>query len=257
MATAMDIATGPVTATVTVKARHRISPPRESGLFCGCARPFNRRLGGSSWAMKVLIADDHALVREGLALIVRQWRADAAVIFAADAAGLLAAAEASAPDIALVDLAMPGMHGMEGLCTLRARCPALPVLVASALDDPATVRAALGAGASGFVAKNEPPLAIVLALARVVAGDIVVPPGVDAALSVEEPAPRRVALTARQLDVLGQLMHGRSNKAIAGALGLTEGTVKIHVAAVLRALRARNRTEAVLAARSLGIPPKA
>lgn len=208
--------------------------------------------------MKVLIADDHALVREGLAFIVRQWRADAALTFAADADGLLVAAEASAPDIAIVDLAMPGMHGIEGLRALRARCPALPLLVASALDDPATVRAALGAGASGFVAKNEPPLAIVQALARVIAGDIVVPPGVDAAVTVEEPAPAwRTPLTARQHDVLGELMRGSSNKAIAGALGLTEGTVKIHVAAVLRALRAHNRTEAVLMARAMGLPPKA
>jgi DNA-binding NarL/FixJ family response regulator len=93
----------------------------------------------------------------------------------------------------------------------------------------------------------------------VAAGEVVMPPALQAVLQVEQPrAPtHRLPLTARQVDVLGELMQGRSNKAIAGALGLTEGTVKIHVAAVLRALHAHNRTEAVVRARALGFPPKA
>lgn len=209
--------------------------------------------------MKVLIADDHPLVRQGLAVIVQQWRADAEPVFAADAAELLDQAVAVAPDIALVDLAMPGMlgeAGVEGLRALRARCPALPVIVASAHDDARTVRAVLSMGASGFVAKNEPPSAITAALQGAMAGEPAAPANAGVRATGGVPA-GRAPLTARQLDVLSALMHGRSNKAIAEELGLTEGTVKIHVAAVLRALRAHNRTEAVVHARALGLPPKA
>lgn len=212
--------------------------------------------------MKVLIADDHPLVREGLALIVRQWRSDVELCFAGDAAGLLAAAETMGPDLAIVDLTMPGMQGVAGVHALRARCPALALLVVSARDDDATVRAVLAAGAGGFVAKHEAPRAIVAALGSVVAGEMVAPPGTGGSSAAERrpvaasPHPR-VALTARQLDVLRELMQGRSNHAIAARLGLAEGTVKIHVAAVLRALKAHNRTEAIVQARALGLPPKA
>jgi DNA-binding NarL/FixJ family response regulator len=150
---------------------------------------------------------------------------------------------------------MPGMNGVEGLKRLRAARPTLPIIVASGQDDPATIRAVLATGVSGFIPKSEPAELLLQALKLVHAGGVYIPKGTlaDFQDGVPPPAPGTSTLTARQLDVLRRLMLGRPNKLIARELGLTEGTVKVHIAAILRALQVRNRTEAVVRARELGV----
>lgn len=201
--------------------------------------------------MKVLIADDHPLVRDALGRTVQQLDAGVQVFEAGDLASLLALAAREAADLALVDLNMPGMDGVAGLRRLREAAPTLPVVVASGQEDAATIRAVLAAGAVGFIPKSERPEVLLSALRLVQSGAVYVP----ARLLEAAPAPSEAStsdLTPRQLDVLRCLRRGEPNKVIARELGLTEGTVKIHIAAILRALHARNRTEAVVRAREIG-----
>jgi DNA-binding NarL/FixJ family response regulator len=205
--------------------------------------------------MKVLIADDHPLVRDALARTLRCVQPDAEVLEAVDYASALRVLQAESPAIALVDLHMPGMNRVDGVRRLRLLCPAVPLVVASGEDDPAVIRAALAAGAVGFLPKAESPDVLQQALRLVLGGGTYTPPQALADLQPGAPAPRPDAsgLTPRQMDVLRCLMHGQPNKLIARELGLTEGTVKIHIAAILRVLQARNRTEAVVVARNLGL----
>jgi DNA-binding NarL/FixJ family response regulator len=207
--------------------------------------------------LTVLIADDHPLVRDALARTVRKLADVVAVHEVGDLDALLNLARAGGADLALIDLNMPGMNGISGLVRLREAAPTLPVVVASGQEDATTIRSVLAAGAVGFIPKSEKSEFLLSALRLVQAGGTYVPARLlEAAPGVAVPAAAS-ELTPRQLDVLRCLMRGEPNKLIARELGLTEGTVKIHIAAILRALQARNRTEAVVRARSLGIAPQA
>src|SRR5688572_17035345 len=203
--------------------------------------------------MIVLIADDHPLVRDALARTVQQLSADVQVYQAGDLEGLLRLAAHGDADLALVDLNMPGMDGMAGLRRLREAAPTLPVVVASGQEDAATIRAVLAAGAVGFIPKSERSEVLLGALRLVQSGAVYVPPRLLEAAPAAPPTALPSDLTPRQLDVLRCLRRGEPNKLIARELGLTEGTVKIHIAAILRSLHARNRTEAVVRAREIGI----
>jgi DNA-binding NarL/FixJ family response regulator len=204
--------------------------------------------------MNVLIADDHPLVRDALARTVQQLCADVQVRQAGDLDGLLRLAAQGDADLALVDLNMPGMDGIVGLRRLRDAAPTLPIVVASGQEDPMTIRAVLAAGAVGFIPKSERSEVLLGALRLVQAGGTYVPSRLLDSTARPPPTDLHSAeLTPRQLDVLRCLLRGEPNKLIARELGLTEGTVKIHIAAILRALHARNRTEAVVRARALGI----
>jgi len=205
--------------------------------------------------MKEVIADDHPMVREALCLAVQRGDAQALIVEAQDFDSALAACTAHAPDIALLDLNMPGMNGADGVRRLRERFPDLPMIVASAQDDPPTIRSVLYSGANGYFPKTGAAHLLQQAIALVCAGGMYLPAGVLDDYHNGQP-PARVdasGLTPRQLSVLQRLMHGHSNKLIARELGLTEGTVKIHIAAILRTLQVRNRTEAVVRAHELGL----
>jgi DNA-binding NarL/FixJ family response regulator len=207
-------------------------------------------------SVKVLIADDHPLVRDALARTVRELDPAAQVEQAGDFEMLLhlALEDGGVPaDLALLDLNMPGMDGTAGLRRLREQLPTLPVVVASGQDDTATIRAVLATGAAGFIPKSERSEVLLSALRLVLAGGIYVPARSLEAPMVPAPVSAAALLTPRQRDVLLALSRGQPNKLIARELGLTEGTVKIHIAAILRALQARNRTEAVVRARKLGL----
>ena len=203
----------------------------------------------------VVIADDHPMVRDALARVVGQLHADAQVLEAGDFAAVLAHLGDAIPELVLIDLNMPGMDGLQGLRRLREAFPALAIVVASGQDDPATIRAALSIGASGFIPKIDPPHLLLQALRVVRAGGVYIPARShgDVRAIMTGPSPNASGLTPRQLDVLRLLQKGEPNKVIARQLDLTEGTVKIHIAAILRALQARNRTEAVIRARELGL----
>lgn len=200
--------------------------------------------------MNVVVADDHPLVRGALCALVAQLEPRVQVHQAVDFPGLLREVRERALDLAVVDLHMPGMEGLAGVAQVRAHCPRLPVLVLSGQTDSATADAALAAGASAFVPKTEDAQVLLTALQRMRRG-IASPTVVTALAPAGRPRPTGLAdLTPRQQEVLRLLVGGAPNREIGLRLGLAEGTVKLHVAAILRVLRVRNRTEAVARARS-------
>ena len=149
-------------------------------------------------------------------------------------------------DLVLLDLEPPGRPGLEALSELRARHPEIPVAIVSAENDPEVVRRALRAGACGFIPKSSTGSVLRQALQLILAGEVYVPPAI-----LEAPEPRRAVgareLTGRQRQVLALVARGLTNQEIGDVLGIGGGTVKSHVAAILRALEVANRTEAVLA----------
>lgn len=163
-------------------------------------------------------------------------------------------------DLIIMDLVMPGMETGSGISKLRKLAPAVPVVILSAYERPSDARDALAVGAAGYIQKSSPKKVIMHALQLVLSGGSYFPPellsgeeedesptirpGVGESILSEEVS---ASLTKRQQDVLELMAQGRSNREIAEALGLAEGTVKVHVAAVLRALNVSNRTQAVLA----------
>ncbi len=202
--------------------------------------------------MKLLIVDDHPVVRDGLAALLRQLAPEVAVLLAEGGAQGLDLANAH-PDLDLVvlDLSMPGSDGFAVLHEFGRRLPQLPVVVLSSSEDPRDVRRALACGALGYIPKSAPPRTILAAMKFVLAGNVYVPallaqdPAFARDEAAHDAARRSVAsLTRRQIDVLRLLREGRSNKEIGRALGLSEKTVKVHVTALFKALNVANRTQA-------------
>ena len=211
-------------------------------------------------AMKILIADDHPLVRDAWARTVASMGASVDVFEAADHATARRIAGEQTPDLAIVDLNMRDGDGITGIRSLRAEFPTLPVVVASAQEDAQTIRRVLACGVSGFIPKSESCAVILQALRLIQAGGVYVPPHVfmqppvaDREVPSAPASGPDPALTPRQLEVLDRLLLGRPNKLIARDLGLTEGTVKIHISAILRSLGVVSRTGAVVRAQALGL----
>jgi len=206
---------------------------------------------------RILIADDHSLIRDGLRGQLRGLGGELTVLEARDWAETMAGAAANPDlDLALVDLRMPGREGLAALAELLAACPGLPVLVLSASENVEDMRAALRLGAMGYASKSERPEVLLDAVRLVLDGGMYVPPtlagpGFDGQPAPAPPQPH--ALTERQLDVLRLVVEGKSNKEIAQALHLAHATVKVHLAAVYRALGVENRTQAAIVAERLGL----
>jgi DNA-binding NarL/FixJ family response regulator len=223
--------------------------------------------------MKILIADDHRLVIEAVKAKLSELEADIEFVLAMSVDELLAGASDDV-DLAMIDLNMPGAEGQAHIDEIRRRHPAVPVIVLSGYEDPAVMRSALERGVLGFIPKAYSPEVMLSAVRLVLAGGVYVPPmmlsavppgvvaGLPAAGAVGAPLGSaagsaqtlehlRNVLTERQVEVLQLLSQGKPNKLIGRALGISEGTVKIHLAAIFRALNVRNRTEAVVAAQSL------
>jgi DNA-binding NarL/FixJ family response regulator len=203
--------------------------------------------------MKTLLADDHPLMREGVRQVLSQLEPPVEIIDAHDYPSLFAQSAAHLDlDLAVVDLNMPGFVGMQGINAFRSRFPEIPLVVLSASESPQDIRRALEAGALGYIPKASSTAVMLAALRRVLAGDLYVPPiPGDGSLHADTPADfddlQHSGLTARQLDVARLLAQGCPNKTIAGVLSMSESTVKVHIAAIFRALKVSNRTEAVLA----------
>ena len=214
--------------------------------------------------MKILVIDDHVLIREALQALLKKLQRGATVLEASDnrqAMDIIA----RHPDIGLVmlDLNLPDRDGLSILAELRERFPAVAVVVMSAIQERATVMQALDLGAVGYIPKSSRREVMTSALQLVFAGGIYIPPEI---MAHEQPPPAAVArpgerpivtpseigLSDRQLEVLSHLMQGKNNKVICRVLGLAEPTVKNHVTAILRALKVTNRTEAVIAVNELG-----
>jgi DNA-binding NarL/FixJ family response regulator len=204
--------------------------------------------------MKFLLADDHEMVRVALKVALGSLAPGITFVEAGTAEAALAAADANPDlDLALIDVHMPGMGGVEGVRRLRAAHPALPVIACSAAEEGELVKSLLALGVSGFIPKSDSTQVIVGAVQLVLAGGTYVPPRLLAGLSGRPVAPagRIASLTPRQQDVLRLLAEGKPSKVIARDLDIAEATVKVHLLAVFRALGARNRTEAVVIAQRL------
>jgi DNA-binding NarL/FixJ family response regulator len=218
--------------------------------------------------MKILVVDDHALIREALCSVLKELKRDAEVVEASDCGQAMRLVEEHAADLGLIllDLTLPDRDGFSVLAELRERHPAISIVVLSALQDRDNIDKALDLGALGFIPKSAKREVMLSALQLVLKGGIYVPPEIRVR---EEPSvpqsgakrsaadgsrvsPSELGLTERQLDVLALMMQGKSNKAICRMLDLAEPTVKNHVTAILRALKVTNRTEAVIAVNELG-----
>jgi len=204
--------------------------------------------------MRILVIEDHALVREGMLLALQMLAEEGEPVEVLGAQHADAATELLARnddfDLAVLDLMLPGTSGMAYLGVLRKRYPHIPVVVVSALDDAATAFKAVRQGASGFISKATPTDALLRALRQVLEGEIWLPPEYRNMGSRRQPktVAARFGLTAAQARVLELLTEGKTNREIADLLGVAEGTVKIHVSAIFKAMNVGNRSQALLVA---------
>ena len=202
---------------------------------------------------RLVIADDHPLFRDALRQAVGSVLDNAKIDEAGsfeDLTGLLE--RESDVDLILLDLAMPGVSGFNGLIYLRAQHPSIPVIVVSATDDAATIRRSLDFGASGFIPKRFGVETLRDAILKVMEGDVWAPPDTDLSSGADPEITRLrdrlVTLTPQQVRVLMMLSEGLLNKQIAYELGVSEATIKAHVSAILQKLGVESRTQAVIAA---------
>ena len=197
--------------------------------------------------MKILVVDDHPLIQQALAHALPALHGAIDVLAAIDREETLTTL-ARHPDCALVllDLALPGAHGLDLLAQLRRDFPLLPIVVLSATHDRATVGAAMAAGAQGYIAKTSSPVELLDAVRTVLEGGRSVTSRLASiAPSVGGVPGETLGLTHRQADVLRLLLQGKPNKLICRDLRLSEGTVKVHVSAILKALNVRSRAQAI------------
>lgn len=200
--------------------------------------------------IKVLIADDHPVVRQGLRVLLEVQDDIDVVGEAPDGPDVARLAAELAPDVILLDLKMPGMKGTDVIADLVARRIPARTLVLTSVTDPAAAQAAVRAGAAGFLYKDVDPDALVRAIRSVHDGNMLLSPEAAGTL-IRHGADRSAvaglaALTAREREVLDQLTRGRSNREIARALNVAEKTVKTHVSSVLAKLGVADRTQAAL-----------
>jgi DNA-binding NarL/FixJ family response regulator len=211
--------------------------------------------------MKILLVDDHVLIRDALRGVLKELAADADVLEASDCRQAMRMIDAH-PDLHLIllDLNLPDRDGFAVLADLRSRHATISLVVLSALNDRENVLKALDLGALGFIPKSAPRDVMINALRLIFAGGIYIPPEAlgGAESKGRQPVagrsllPADLGFTDRQMEVLALMMHGKSNKAISRLLKVAEPTVKHHVTAILKALKVANRTEAVIVVASLG-----
>lgn len=217
--------------------------------------------------MKILVVDDHPLIREALRQVLQALDRELDLLEAQTTAEALQLMRREQNvSLVLLDLALPDVDGFEALRQLREEFPGAPIVVLSATEDPDAVLRAIDAGAMGYIPKTSSTQLLIQALRLVLSGGIYLPPellrkhGPGGAAPHSPPAnpaqlrdPREIGLTERQAQVLVLLLHGKPNKLICRELNLAEGTVKIHVTAILKALGVTNRTQAVIAVSKLGL----
>jgi DNA-binding NarL/FixJ family response regulator len=211
---------------------------------------------------RVLLVDDQTLFRESLAVLLATQPDLTVVGEAADGAEALERAAALRPNVVLMDLRMPVLDGVVATRELRAAHPDVQVIALTTFDADADVFAALGAGAIGYLLKDVSGETLVAAVRAAARGESLLPPAIAARVvqelgrrvAQEPPAqPLAESLSAREQEVLRLLAGGATNREIAAALVLAEGTVKNHLTNILGKLDARDRTHAVLRARDLGL----
>ena len=207
---------------------------------------------------KILIADDHPLFREAIHNVISDGFPGSEVMETADLdSALLLTQDHDDLDLILLDLNMPGMHGLNGLINLRNEAPTIPVVIVSAEQDKQVVLQAITYGAVGFITKSSPRVQMTEAIQQILNGNVYLPPDI---IRTQKCGTRRMndapsfppellqALTRKQLLVLERMTKGESNKQIAYTLEIAETTVKAHVSAILRKLNVHNRVQAILSA---------
>jgi DNA-binding NarL/FixJ family response regulator len=211
-------------------------------------------------AIRVVLVDDHPVVRRGLRALLESLDDVAVVGEAADGAAAVREAQLTQPDVVLMDVQMPGMDGIEATRRIRGACPDVPVLILTMYDDDATVFTAMQAGARGYLLKGAEQEEIARALRAVVAGEAIFGPGVaarvlgffgEASSSVPEPA--FPELTERERQILDRLASGQRTAAIAEGLHLSPKTVSNHLTTIFAKLQVASRAEAIIAARERGL----
>ena len=219
--------------------------------------PYRPQSGAASPGLRILLADDHDMVRLAMRHALSSLAENIEWLEAANADEVERCLRDD-PDLALLDLHMPGSNGAPWIGGLRSRFPVLPLIVISAEESPSLVRALIDCGVAGFIPKSDSAAVVLQAVRLVLSGGTYAPLRLLGGLGGSPPV--RIGdttlgrdlpvhgLTQRQLDVLALLARGLPNKLIARELGLSEGTVKVHLLAIFRALDVRNRTEAVVAA---------
>lgn len=200
--------------------------------------------------MRVLLVDDHALFRDGFKLMLaRLWNAPPTIVEAGSAEAGLAAVGGAEFDLIFLDLGLPGLEGIDGLRAFRRACPATCLVVLSGVDGAETVRQALLYGAQGYIPKSVGAEIMEDALRQIFAGRVYAPAAAQSSARERLDA----QLTARQVEVLAEVCAGRPNRGIADHLGMSENTVRAHLAAIFRQLGVRSRTEAALLAKRKGL----
>jgi DNA-binding NarL/FixJ family response regulator len=208
--------------------------------------------------MKILLVDDHALLRGGMRYLLRSLDSELEMDEASNCNEALEFVAGRSYDLVLLDLKMPGLNGLDALAALREAAPSMPLVVLSGESDPGLIRGAIDGGAMGFIPKSSTPEVLIQALRLVLAKGVYLPQLVLDQAHAAGAVPRTASstlpgITPRQMDVLRCVIRGQANKAIARELALSEGTVKAHLSAVFQVLGAHSRTEAVYAAAKLGL----
>ncbi|HTC24038.1 MAG TPA: response regulator transcription factor [Gemmatimonadales bacterium] len=200
--------------------------------------------------VRVLIADDHLLFRDGLAVLLQRQPGIDVIAVAANGTEALESCRSLLPDVVLVDLRMPETDGIALIGALHAACPQVRAIVLSGFDADDDVVRAIRAGARGYLLKTTYPGELAEAIHAVYRGETWLPPAVAAKLATSVGRPR---LTQRQGEVLGLIAHGLTNEEIGNRLNIVEGTVKAHVKSILEKLGARDRTQALCIALQRGL----
>jgi DNA-binding NarL/FixJ family response regulator len=200
--------------------------------------------------IRIMLVDDHDLVREGVAALLANHSDLELVASVADGAAALQAVNCAQPDVVLLDMRMPRGDGLAVLRNLRARHPGVHVVVLSADSGDVTIRRALNEGAAGYLLKSAPGREVVEAIRRCTQGRLLPSPEVARLLGEGESYDQ---LSGREIDVLQRAATGQANKRIAAGLGLTENTVKNHIKSILQKLQVRDRTASVTTALRRGI----
>ena len=209
---------------------------------------------------RIIIADDHPLVRGALRQALTGAAGDAEIVECGSLQELSAAVAGQPTDLILLDLTMPGVRGFSGLLYIRAQHPEIPVVVVSANDEHDTIRRSINLGASGFVPKTTDMETMRNAIGNVLQGETWIPPDVNMAVKDDSQTgdimSRLASLTPQQVRVLMMLSEGLLNKQIAYELSVSEATIKAHVSAILQKLGVDSRTQAVITAARIETAPR-
>jgi len=210
-------------------------------------------------SIKVMVVDDHRVVRAGLVALLSQTPGIAVVGEAGNGQEAVARVGELAPDVVLMDMQMPVLNGVEATRRIKADHPSVQVLVLTTYDDDELIWGGLQAGAKGYLLKDAPPEELVRGIQAVAEGRSLLPPEIAAKLMqvISQGGPARAEaadqLTDRELEILRLMASGAANKEIAGALYISENTVKTHISNLFQKLGVRDRTEAVTRALARGL----